>query len=185
MNWASPFIPSCFLTTDVTWPHTPAAMPYPPWRSAPSNCEPEWTPFSSGCFGQEFYQSYKEWCGEGWGESWCQLTWDRTVMSWWLALARCQVFPSVPSVVIGICLAQRVALPGGVAFLVSLWVWALRPLSYLPGSQSSPSGLQIKIRTLSLSCTMPTWKLPCFCLGNWLNLWTCKPTSVKCCSWQV
>ena len=28
---------------------------------------------------------------------------------------------------------------------VSLWVWTLRPLSYLPESQSSPSSLQMKM----------------------------------------
>jgi hypothetical protein len=28
---------------------------------------------------------------------------------------------------------------------VSLFAWALRPSSYLPGSQSSPSGLQMKM----------------------------------------
>jgi hypothetical protein len=39
-----------------------------------------------------------------------------------------------------------------------------------------------RCRTLSFSCTMLAWTLPCSCLGdNGLNLWTCKPALVKCC----
>lgn len=26
--------------------------------------------------------------------------------------------------------------------------------------------------------------LPCFCLNNGMNLWTCKPTPIKCCPYQ-
>jgi len=36
--------------------------------------------------------------------------------------------------------------------------------------------------TLSSSCTMPAWTLPCSCLDdNGPNLWTCKPAPIKCC----
>ena len=39
-----------------------------------------------------------------------------------------------------------------------------------------------RYRTLSSSCTMPAWMLPCSCLDdNGLNLWTCKPAPIKCC----
>ena len=54
--------------------------------------------------------------------------------------------------VIWICLAQEIALLGGVALLelVSLWGWALRPSSWLPGSQSSTSGLEMKMENSQL-----------------------------------
>lgn len=49
--------------------------------------------------------------------------------------------------VVCICSVQGVVLLGGVALLefVCHWVWALRPSSQLPRSQSSPSGLQMKM----------------------------------------
>ena len=38
---------------------------------------------------------------------------------------------------------------------------------------------------LSSSCTIPAWVLPCSCLDdNGLQLWTCKPAPVKCCSYK-
>lgn len=38
-----------------------------------------------------------------------------------------------------------------------------------------------RCRTLSSSCTKPTWILPCSRLDDTgLNLWTCKPTPIKC-----
>ena len=40
-------------------------------------------------------------------------------------------------------------------------------------------------RTLSSSCTMPAWMLPCSSLDyNRLNLWACKPALIKCCPYK-
>ena len=42
-----------------------------------------------------------------------------------------------------------------------------------------------RCRTLSSSCTMPAWKLPCSHLDdNGLNLWTYKPAPIKCCPYN-
>ena len=44
------------------------------------------------------------------------------------------------------------------------------------------SAFRWRCRTLSSSCTMSAWMLPCYCLhDNGLNLWTCKPAPIKCC----
>jgi hypothetical protein len=65
---------------------------------------------------------------------------------------------------------------------VPLWVWVY---------DLHPSFLEVSLplaafgwrhRTLSSSCTMPAWILPCSHLDdNRLNLWTCKPAPMKCC----
>jgi hypothetical protein len=74
---------------------------------------------------------------------------------------------------------------------VSLWVWALHKPS-LCLWKFHPRCLEVSIplaafgwrrRTLSSACSMPAWILPCSHLDdNGLNLWTCKPALIKCCS---
>ena len=60
-------------------------------------------------------------------------------------------------------------------------------------SDPYPSSLEASIllaafrwtcRTLSSSYTMPAWMLPCSCLDNGLNLWTCKTAPIKCCPYR-
>ena len=91
------------------------------------------------------------------------------------------------SVMAWITLAQRVTVFESVALLEVChcrhWL-----------SNHHPSCLEVSIllaafrwkcRTLSSSCIMPAWMLPCSCLGdNGLNLWTCKPATIKCCSYS-
>jgi hypothetical protein len=44
------------------------------------------------------------------------------------------------------------------------------------------AALLFAFRTFSSSCIKPAWMLQCFCHDdNGLNLWTCKPDSIKHC----
>jgi hypothetical protein len=62
-------------------------------------------------------------------------------------------------------------------------VWALSPSSSCLKGSILLAAFRWRCRTLSCSCPMPDWMLPCFYLdNNGLNLWTCKPAPIKCCS---
>jgi hypothetical protein len=64
---------------------------------------------------------------------------------------------------------------------VSLWVWAYDPHSRCLEGSLLLAAFGWRRRTLSSACAMPVWILPCSYLDdNGLNLWTCKPSPIKC-----
>ena len=86
------------------------------------------------------------------------------------------------------CLVQGVALLGGVALLEDVCHCGCGQWDPPPNhvGASLLAAFRWRGRTLSSSCTMPAWTLPCFHLDdNGLNLWTCKLAPIKCCLIRV
>lgn len=73
---------------------------------------------------------------------------------------------------------------------ICLWpcVWSGHPeYRSLKMLSLSLASFRLSCRTLSFSCTMPAWMLPCFHLHEKrLNLWNCMPAPNKRChSWDL